>query len=45
MHDFLSQNLTDAIERHGNQAASARQAFHALHPNDQSKLIAFLRSL
>ena len=45
MHDGLSQNIEDAIQRHGNQAASVRDAFKALSAIDQQRLLAFLRSL
>jgi CxxC motif-containing protein (DUF1111 family) len=45
MHDGLSQNIEDAIQRHGNQAASVRDAFKALSATDQQRLLAFLRSL
>jgi len=45
MHDGLSQSLTDAIQRHSNQAASAQEAFNALSENNKNKLIAFLFSL
>jgi CxxC motif-containing protein (DUF1111 family) len=45
MHDFLSQSIEDAIDRHGNQAAGARQAFNAMSASNKQKLLAFLRSL
>jgi len=45
MHDMLSMNIEDAIERHGNQAADARAAYQALSNTDRAKLLAFLRSL
>ena len=45
MHDGLSANIEDAIDRHGNQAAGARQAFRALSNLDRARLLAFLRSL
>jgi CxxC motif-containing protein (DUF1111 family) len=45
MHDSLSFNLTDAIERHGGQAAAARSAFNNLGSSSRNKLIAFLLSL
>ena len=45
MHDGLSQTLTDAIQRHGNQAAAARNAFNALGPANRARLMAFLNSL
>lgn len=45
MHDFQSQNLTDAIQRHDNQAAGARNGFNSLDSSDRQRLIAFLLSL
>jgi CxxC motif-containing protein (DUF1111 family) len=45
MHDGLSFNLNDAIQRHGNQADSARDAFNALSSSNRSKVIEFLLSL
>jgi len=45
MHDMLSHNIEDAIQRHDNQAAGARSAFRALSNFDRARLLAFLRSL
>jgi len=45
MHDGGSLNLTDAILRHGNQAAATRDAFRGLSTTNQDKLIRFLLSL
>ena len=46
MHDGLSLTLTDAINRHGNQAESAaRDAFNALSTTTKNKLLEFLMSL
>jgi CxxC motif-containing protein (DUF1111 family) len=45
MHDFLSHSIDDAIQRHYNQAATARRAFNALSRGDQRRLMTFLRSL
>ena len=45
MHDGLSQNIEDAIQRHGNQAAGVRDAFKALSAPDQQRVLAFLKSL
>jgi CxxC motif-containing protein (DUF1111 family) len=45
MHDFLSHSIDDAIQRHNNQAATARRAFNALSRGDQRRLMTFLRSL
>jgi hypothetical protein len=44
-HDGRSMTLNDVILRHGGEALSARNAFAALKPNDQSSLITFLNSL
>jgi CxxC motif-containing protein (DUF1111 family) len=45
MHDFLSHSVEDAIQRHGNQAEGAKQAFNRLSRTDQRQLLTFLRSL
>lgn len=45
MHDAASLNLTDAIQRHGNQAAFARTNFNNLGSTSRNRLIAFLLSL
>jgi CxxC motif-containing protein (DUF1111 family) len=45
MHDFLSQSIDDAIQRHGNQAESARRAFNGLSRTERGRLMTFLRSL
>jgi CxxC motif-containing protein (DUF1111 family) len=45
MHDFLSHSIDDAIQRHGNQAESARRSFNNLSRFDQRRLMTFLRSL
>jgi CxxC motif-containing protein (DUF1111 family) len=45
MHDSLSFNLTDAIQRHGNQGAAARANFNALSSTNKNRLIEFLLSL
>ena len=45
MHDMLSMNIEDAIQRHDNQAAGPRSAYRALSSTDKAKLLAFLRSL
>ena len=45
MHDALTFNLTDAINRHGNQGAAARNAFNALSTTNRNRLLAFLLSL
>lgn len=45
MHDGLSFNVEDAIARHGNQAAAARNAFNGLSSSEKRKVVAFLHSL
>jgi CxxC motif-containing protein (DUF1111 family) len=45
MHDALSFSLEDAIRRHGNQAASARNNFNALSSANRRRLLTFLSSL
>jgi CxxC motif-containing protein (DUF1111 family) len=45
MHDGASASLTDAINRHGGQAAQARSNFQALSGGDLNKLLVFLNSL
>ena len=45
MHDGLSFTLNDAIQRHGGQATSAKNAFNALSASDRAEVIAFLNSL
>jgi CxxC motif-containing protein (DUF1111 family) len=45
MHDSLSFNLNDAIQRHGNQADPARDGFNALTSTSRKQLIDFLLSL
>ena len=45
MHDSLSFTLTDAIQRHRNQAESTRDAFNALSTSNKNKLLEFLLSL
>jgi CxxC motif-containing protein (DUF1111 family) len=45
MHDNLSFGFEDAIARHGNQAASARQNFNNLSNGDRRRVLAFLSSL
>lgn len=44
-HDGRSINLTEVILRHGGEAQTARDAFAALPPNRQARLIEFLNSL
>jgi CxxC motif-containing protein (DUF1111 family) len=45
MHDGASLTFNDAIQRHGGQATSARNAFNGLSSTQKSQVIAFLRSL
>ncbi len=45
MHDGLSLSLRDAIDRHRNQAHSARLAFNLLDDEEQEALFAFLLTL
>jgi CxxC motif-containing protein (DUF1111 family) len=45
MHDALTFNLTDAINRHGNQGSAARSAFNGLSTTNKNRLLAFLNSL
>jgi mono/diheme cytochrome c family protein len=44
-HDGRSINLREVILRHGGEARAARNAFAALSPGDQFKLLEFLNSL
>ena len=45
LHDGRATTLAQAIEFHGGEAQSARDAFLALSDNNQEKIIHFLRSL
>ena len=45
MHDFLSHSIDDAIQRHGNQADTARRAFNASLAQTSASSMTFLRSL
>ena len=45
MHDQLSFSVEDAIQRHGNQGATARSKFNDLRSSDKRRLLAFLSSL
>ncbi len=45
MHDLASFTFEDAIARHGNQGASAREAFNRLSSSDKRRLLTFLSSL
>jgi CxxC motif-containing protein (DUF1111 family) len=45
MHDNLSFGFEDAIARHANQAATARQNFNNLSAGDRRRVLTFLSSL
>jgi CxxC motif-containing protein (DUF1111 family) len=45
LHDGSAPTIQDAIQRHGNQGASARDAFAALCFSEQQALLAFLDSI
>lgn len=45
MHDAMSQSFSDAIARHGGQAAGARASFNALSGTDRQRVLTFLASL
>jgi CxxC motif-containing protein (DUF1111 family) len=45
MHDGLSLRITDAIQRHANQAAAAKANFNALSAANQANVLAFISSL
>jgi CxxC motif-containing protein (DUF1111 family) len=45
MHDGGSVRITDAIQRHANQAATARNNFSALSAASQANVLAFISSL
>jgi CxxC motif-containing protein (DUF1111 family) len=45
MHDGLSHNTNDAIQRHGGQASAARSAFNTLSSSDRNRVLTFLSSL
>jgi CxxC motif-containing protein (DUF1111 family) len=45
MHDSLSFNLNDAIQRHRNQAEDVRNAYNALSSTNKARLLEFLMSL
>jgi CxxC motif-containing protein (DUF1111 family) len=45
MHDGLSHNTNDAIQRHGGQASAARTAFNSLSSTDRNRVLTFLSSL
>jgi CxxC motif-containing protein (DUF1111 family) len=45
MHDGASLTVSGAIQRHANQAATARNNFNALSAQNQSDVLAFIFSL
>ncbi len=45
LHDGRATSLREAIELHGGEAADSRDDFLALSPQDQERLLRFLRSL
>jgi CxxC motif-containing protein (DUF1111 family) len=45
MHDNLSFSVEDAIARHGNQGARARDKFNQLSSSDKRKVLTFLNSI
>ncbi len=45
MHDALSFSVEDAIQRHANQAATARANFNALSTTNKNRVLKFLSSL
>jgi CxxC motif-containing protein (DUF1111 family) len=45
LHDGSAQTLEAAIDRHGGEAAAARDAFATLSARDRAALLAFLRTL
>jgi CxxC motif-containing protein (DUF1111 family) len=45
LHDGSAPTIGDAIERHRNEAETARRGFVNLRPQERDRLIAFLRSL
>jgi len=45
LHDGSARTIRDAIQRHANQGAGARDAFNALSFRQQQALLAFLDSI
>jgi CxxC motif-containing protein (DUF1111 family) len=45
LHDGRARTLRDAIQYHGGEAAESRATFDALPPDQQERLLAYLRSL
>jgi CxxC motif-containing protein (DUF1111 family) len=45
MHDGKAESIEAAIQRHGGEAATARDRFSGLVPSDQAALVAFVESL
>lgn len=45
LHDGSASHIEDAIERHGNQGAAAREAFGRLSFSEKEALLAFLDAI
>ena len=45
LHDGTAATIEDAIAAHGNEAASARERFLAVSPDQRAALLGFLKSL
>lgn len=45
LHDGRARTLRDAIRFHGGESAKSRQAFDTMSPDQQERLLAYLRSL
>ncbi len=45
LHDGRARTLRDAIELHGGEAEASRSAFGALSPEEQERVVRFLKSL
>lgn len=45
LHDGRARTLRDAIRFHGGESAKSRQAFDTMSPEQQERLLAYLRSL
>ena len=45
LHDGSAATISDAVERHGAEAALARRGYAQLSSGDRERLLTFLRSL
>jgi CxxC motif-containing protein (DUF1111 family) len=45
LHDGSARTVPEAIERHGGEAAAAREAFRALSTRNQAAVLAYLMSI